>query len=65
MVYSYCSFTSNLVKIYFNESITDIMKHPVLEQYKNKHCVLCLNKKQIYINLKLFCFKQDEIASIR
>ena len=29
MVYTYCYFNSNLIKIYVKESVTDIMKHPV------------------------------------
>ena len=29
MVYTYCYFNSNLIKIFVKESVTDIMKHPV------------------------------------
>ena len=32
MVYTYCNLNLNLIKIYIKESVTDIMKDPVLHK---------------------------------
>ena len=37
VVYTYCYFVSNLIKIYVKESVTDIKKHPVLVLKYNVH----------------------------